>query len=133
MSLYRNHRESVAEFLRYLFVSVMALAVDMAGLLIAAQFMHYLWAATLGFVLGAITSYLLAVRWVFRHRRFEASPKAEFMAYTAVGIVGLGLNNASIYVSVEHFGLALPVAKVVAAGITFVFNFGLRKWRLFRP
>lgn len=121
------------ELVRYFAVSLVALLVDMGSLLLLAQFMHYLWAATLGFLLGAATSYLLSVRWVFRHRRLAAFPKTEFAAFAAVGVAGLGLNNLAIYVAVEHAGLSLLAAKAVAAMLTFSFNFGLRKWGLFRP
>lgn len=121
------------ELVRYFGVSLVALLVDMGSLLLLAQFMHYLWAATVSFLLGAATSYLLSVRWVFRYRRLAAFPKAEFAAFAAVGVVGLGLNNLAIYVAVEHAGLLLLAAKAVAAVLTFSFNFGLRKWGLFRP
>lgn len=126
-------RVTATELLRYLAVSGVALAVDTATLLLAANFVHYLWAATLGFLLGAVTSYLLSVRWVFRHRRLAAFPKTEFAAFAAVGVAGLGLNNLAIYVAVEHAGLGLLAAKALAAMLTFSFNFGLRKWGLFRP
>ncbi|MDK9703212.1 MAG: GtrA family protein [Sulfuritalea sp.] len=123
----------MSELVRYFAVSLLALLVDMGSLLLLAQFMHYLWAATFGFMLGAATSYLLSVRWVFRHRRLAAFPKTEFAAFAAVGVAGLGLNNLAIYVAVEHAGLPLLAAKAVAAMLTFSFNFGLRKWGLFRP
>jgi putative flippase GtrA len=133
MTAQNGRQLASTEFLRYLAVSGLALIFDTAGLLLAANFVHYLWAATFGFVLGAVTSYLLSVRWVFRHRRLAAFPKTEFAAFAAVGVAGLGLNNLAIYVAVEHAGLGLVAAKAVAAMLTFSFNFGLRKWGLFRP
>lgn len=133
MSAERGLRTTAIELLRYLAVSGAALAVDTAGLLLAANFVHYLWAATFGFVLGATTSYLLSVRWVFRHRRLAAFPRTEFAAFAAVGVAGLGLNNLAIYAAVEHAGSGLLAAKAVAALLTFSFNFALRKWGLFRP
>lgn len=133
MNTQRELRATAAELLRYGVVSGVALAVDMAGLLLAANFVHYLWAATFGFVLGAATSYLLSVRWAFRHRRLAAFPRTEFAAYAAVGVAGLGLNNLVIYFAVESLGFGLLAAKALAAGVTFSFNFGLRKWGLFRP
>lgn len=126
-------RDSVAELLRYVAASAAALAVDTSCLLVGAQFMHYLWAATLGFVLGAVTIYLLSVRWAFRHRRLAAFPRTEFAAFAAIGVVGLGLNNLVIYAAVDRLGATLLVAKAIAAAVTFIFNFGLRKWGLFRP
>lgn len=121
-----------AELLRYVAVSGIALLVDATGLLLAAYFIHYLWAATIGFLLGAATSYVLSVRWVFRHRRLAAFPKTEFAAFAAIGVAGLALNNLVIYVCVEQADLDLLTAKAVAAAVTFSFNYGLRKWGLFR-
>jgi putative flippase GtrA len=126
-------RPRIAELLRYGAVSGVALAVDTSGLLLAAHFVHYLWAATFGFLLGAVVSYFLSVRWAFRHRRLAASPRTEFVAFAAIGVAGLGLNNLVIYAAVERAGLGLLAAKAVAAVITFAFNFGARKWGLFRP
>jgi putative flippase GtrA len=133
MTAERGLRANAAELLRYLAVSVVALVVDTTTLLLTANFVHYLLAATFGFVLGAMTSYLLSVRWVFQHRRLAAFPKTEFAAFAAVGVAGLGLNNLAIYTAVEYAGLGLLAAKAVAAMLTFSFNFGLRKWGLFRP
>ena len=133
MTTERELRATAAELLRYATVSAVALTVDTTVMLLAAQVIHYLWAATAGFLLGAVTSYLLSVRWAFRHRRLAAFPRTEFAAYAAVGVAGLGLNNLVIYGAVDHAGLGLLAAKAVAAAITFGFNFGLRKWGLFRP
>lgn len=132
MTAVRGLHPTTTEFLRYLAVSGVALVVDAVSLLLAANFVHYLWAATFGFVLGAATSYLLSVRWVFRHRRLAAFPKTEFAAFAAVGVAGLGVNNLVIYAAVEHAGSGLLMAKAIAAAFTFTFNFGLRKWGLFR-
>jgi len=127
------HRATARELVRYFVVSVIALAVDMGSLLLLAGFMHYLWAATFGFLLGALVSYGLAIRWAFRHRRLAASPRIEFLAYALIGVIGLGINNLVIYVAVESVALALWLAKIAAAAITFAFNFAARKWGLFRP
>ena len=53
------------EFVRYFSASVIALVLDVAVLQLSARVLHYLLAASLGFVVGAIASYLLATRWVF--------------------------------------------------------------------
>ena len=56
----------------------------------------------------------------------------EFLAYSLVGILSLGINNLVIFVAVEYLALALLASKAVAAGATFAFNFGVRKFVLFR-
>ncbi len=119
------------EFARYFLASLAALAVDMAVLLGLATVMHYLVAASLGFVAGAVTSYLLATRWVFRQRRLLLRRNTEMGLYVLVGVLGLALNDLVIMLAVGYFGLSILLAKLLAAGVTFLFNFVLRKLTLF--
>jgi putative flippase GtrA len=124
--------DRIKEFFRYLAISVLALGMDMGVLLLTAKVMDYLVAATLGFVVGAVVSYVLATRWAFGHRRFAQRPRVEFAAYVIIGILGLAVNNLTIYVMVEQVNLSLAVAKLVAAMLTFAFNFLVRMQTLFR-
>ena len=119
------------EFGRYFVVSLIALGVDVVVLLAAAKVVHYLWAASLGFTMGAITSYVLAIRWAFPHRRLAAYPRTEFLAYLLVGVVSLGINNLAIFLAVEFFALSLLPGKAIAAVATFAFNYVVRKFVLF--
>ncbi len=107
-------RRTAGELMRYFAVSVIALGVDMGCLLLASQFLHYLWAATIGFVLGAVVSYLLAIRWAFRHRRLAAFPRAEFAAYAAVGAV-MGELAATVqrFAKVRNAALALRLGALL--------------------
>ena len=126
------YRPPVAEFGRYFAVSLIALAADVGVLMVAAWFIHYLWAATLGFVVGAAVSYYLATRWAFAQRRFARRPRTEFAAYVLIGAIGLGLNNLVIFLMVDFLGVALLIGKAAAAVATFAFNFAARKFALFR-
>ena len=122
---------SALEFGRYFAASLIALAIDVAVLLAAARVMHYLLAATVGFVVGSAISYLLATRWAFRRRRLNGRAHAEFAVYALVGVFGLGINDLAIFLAVDSAGLPLLAGKAVAAGITFLFNFSVRKRVLF--
>lgn len=126
-------RESAmpSEFSRYVVASLAALALDVAVLQIAAAWMHYLFAASLGFVVGACAIYLLSTRWVFRRRKLAGRATIEFSAFVAIGLVGLILNDLIIYVGVERLALDLLAAKLAAAGASFLFNYTARKLSLF--
>ena len=120
-----------AEFGRYFLASLAALALDVAVLQITAAWTHYLLAASLGFIAGACAIYLLSTRWVFRHRKLAGKAPVEFSAFVAIGLAGLALNDLIIYVAVDRFALALLVAKLIAAGASFLFNYTARKLALF--
>lgn len=130
MTNQRQPHGPAVEFSRYFAVSLIALAIDVALLLAAARVMHYLLAATLGFAVGSVTSYLLATRWAFRRRRFTAA-HAEFAVYALVGVLALGINDLVMFLAVGSAGLPLLGAKVVAAGTTFLFGYAVRKRVLF--
>ncbi|MBK9349500.1 MAG: GtrA family protein [Sulfuritalea sp.] len=119
------------EFGRYFLASLAALALDVAVLHLAAAWMHYLLAASLGFGVGAGAIYLLSTRWVFRRRKLAGKTPVEFSAFVAIGLAGLALNDFVIYLAVDRLGLALLAAKAVAAGASFLFNYTARKLALF--
>jgi putative flippase GtrA len=117
---------------KYLFVSVVALAVDF-GLLVGLTELcrlRYLVSAAVGFCAGLGVNYALSVTLVFRERRLS-SRWLEFAGFFVIGALGLGLNQVLMKTFVETFGLAYALAKVPATGVGFVFNFVTRKLLLF--
>jgi len=117
---------------RYLAAAAVALLVDFllyAGLIRLAG-VPYLVAAPIGFAAGLAIMYLVSIRWVFRQRRL-ADARLEFAIFAAIGLAGMGLNQAVIYLAVERATLSYELAKLASAAIVFGFNFGCRKLALF--
>ena len=114
MSLSQTNAPAL-EFGRYFAVSLLALAVDVAILFAAAKFMHYLVAATLGFVAGSMVSYLLATRCAFRRRRFNDRAHTEFAVYALVGVFALCIYDLVCYLAAGLAGAHLLRGKLLAA------------------
>jgi putative flippase GtrA len=93
--------------------------------------MHYLVSAALGFTLGLLTVYLLSIRWVFATRRIQNSHH-ELMLFTLIGIGGLGVNELGMYFLTEILLLHYMFSKLVVSFLVFTWNFGARKFMLFR-
>lgn len=121
------------EFVRYFSVSLLALVVDTALLLYLARVMHWndMVAATIGFLVGSVVHYLLAVRLVFTHRRLAGHVPTEGLLYIVIGLIGLVVNDAVIYVGVNWLQAPLLVAKFAAAGGSFMVGYVGRKVFLF--
>lgn len=121
------------EFVRYFSVSLLALVVDTALLLYLARVEHWndVVAATIGFLVGSVVHYLLAVRLVFSHRRLAHHVPVEGVLYVAIGLVGLIVNDAVIYAGVNWLQAPLLVAKLAAAGGSFIVGYVGRKVFLF--
>jgi putative flippase GtrA len=122
------------EFARYFAAGLVALAVDFSLYVALTEIggWHYLLSATAAFCAGLLTVYLFSVLWVFRDRRM-ARPWHEFLVFSAIGIAGLALTAAVLYALTDFLGLDYRASKVAAAGAVFLFNFGCRKFFLFRP
>jgi putative flippase GtrA len=120
------------ETLGYATASGCALVVDMAILWSLVHFLswNYLAAATTSFLAGAVVAYEVSIRLAFRQHRLK-DRRAELVTFVAIGIVGLLVNAAVMFVSVKYFGLHYLIAKCVAAGFTFMCNFIARRQILF--
>jgi putative flippase GtrA len=125
-------RALIREASGYVAASAAALAIDVATLtlLVSAVHVNYLIAATAGFVAGTLFIYWISIRQIFRYRRLEDA-RMEFGIFLAVGIAGLVVNLAVMYLTVAAVGAHYLIAKFCAAGCTFTVNFGLRRWLLF--
>lgn len=123
----------VGEFARYFAAGLVALCVDFSLYIALTEIAgwHYLVSGTVAFCAGLTTVYLFSIRWVFRTRRHKRGVR-EFLLFSLIGIVGLLLTTGVLYVFTDILGLDYRLSKLVATAIVFVFNFGCRKFFLFR-
>lgn len=128
----RKTNNSYLQFFRYGFVSLAALIVDFSGLILLKEVfgIHYLTAATLSFTAGLLTNYLLSLVWVFGRSKY--SRVTEFLAFAGIGVVGLALNDLILLILTGYFSIYYVLSKLVATGVTFLWNFLARKYLLFR-
>jgi putative flippase GtrA len=125
---YLVHRLRKLRVLRYLIAAVAGAIVDFsvfAALYYLADV--YLLLAGLGsFLVSTLVNYLVSVRIVFRAgSRF---PRAlELLMIYAVSATGLVWHLAILYVSVERLGMHAMLAKFLATGIVFFWNYLVRR------
>lgn len=122
------------EFIRYLTASVIALLVDLGLFSLGLRILGLTWptAATLGFCLGIATIYLLSIRWVFRTRKLSRRPKLELATFAGIGVTGLGFTQGLLWLSIDQLGIQPELARIAAAGATFLLNYVIRAALLFR-
>ncbi len=128
-----NRASAGIEFAKYFLASFAALALDLAlfSALVRLVEMPYAWAACVAFVAGAGLAYLFSVKWVFGQRKLALAPLRELVTFVAIGALGLALTQAILLVGIGLLAAMPELVKLVAAGITFIFNFVLRKRLLF--
>jgi putative flippase GtrA len=121
------------EFLRYFLVGGFAFVCDTFTLFSLTYFIkvNYLVSAPVGFLVGTAVNYVLSRTWVFQRRTLK-NTSAELMIFTLIGVVGLGLNELILWIFQSKLGIYYLFAKGVSGVIVFMWNFGARKFALFR-
>lgn len=119
---------------RYLLISALALLADMLVFSASLRIADVPWpvAACLGFVTGVCVAYGLSIRYVFRVRKLRRTPMAEWLIFVGLGVLGLGVTQAVLYICIEWLWWSAELSKLVAAIITFMTNFLSRKVLLFK-
>ena len=139
--------EGKVQLARSLVVGVVATLVDMGSLVVMKEFLglrdHTIIAATIAYILGLVTNYLLSTFWAFRGLNTKKRG-VEFAVFAVISLIGLGLNNLIIMLFEkvlgprQVFGAWLNadkyyiIGKIVATVVVFVWNFGMRKLLLYR-
>lgn len=123
----------LVQFVRYFFVGGFAFVVDFGLLYILTEYagLHYLLSATLSFISGLLVNYIISCIWVFSNSKFK-SRLVEFLFFAAIGVVGLLLNDALIWLFTDCIGTHYMFSKIVAAAIVYLWNFFARKYLVFR-
>lgn len=123
----------LVQFVRYFFVGGFAFVVDFGLLYILTEYagLHYLLSATLSFISGLLVNYVISCIWVFSNSKFK-NRLVEFLFFAAIGVVGLLLNDALIWLFTDCIGTHYMFSKIVAAAIVYLWNFFARKYLVFR-
>ena len=117
---------------RYIVVGSIATAFDLGIFVLFAIWLpfNYLLVGGIGFVVGTAVNYVLCVRYIYvSGQRFTA--RGEVIGVYLVGGAGLTLHEIILYLAYERYALPLLLCKVLAIGLVFFWNFGLRNFYLF--
>jgi putative flippase GtrA len=126
-------QNTLVQFARYLVVGGLAFAIDFGTLAALTELVGIpdLISAAIAFLVGLAANYVLSRSWVFSGRRLT-NVTAEFAVFALIGLVGLGMNEGIIWAVSRLAGFSYLIGKIVSAGIVLIWNFGARKYFLFR-
>jgi alpha-1,2-mannosyltransferase len=113
---------------RYALVSAAALACDFAVFLALTRVA--VWpavAGVLGYAVGTVLHYLLSVRFVFDARATDKAHTRLFSEFAVTGVGGMAATALVIWAATDLTGLSALPAKVLAAGVSFILVFALRR------
>lgn len=79
----------------------------------------------ISFTVSVIYNYIASVKWVFDVKKED--PKKQFIIFLILSIIGLLINTAIVYVTIDLLHWYSMICKIIATGIVMVFNFITRK------
>lgn len=122
---------NIIQFLRYGIASAVAFLFDFLLLAILVESgMAVLISNIISFMIGLSITYVFSITWVFTGSK-RKSKYIEFLLFTVVGILAMGVNELILFVFYVKVGFHHLIAKIIAAGVTVLFNYILRKTLLF--
>ena len=126
-----SHR--LVEFLRYFLVSILSLSTDIVLLYLLTSFagLHYLVSAVFSYIIGMFVNYILSTYWVFAKRKL-ISRTTEFVVFTGIGLLGLGINELLLWVFTGLLLFHYMISRILSAGIGYLWKYIVRKYFLFR-
>jgi putative flippase GtrA len=97
-------------------VGALAFACDITMLYLCTDILgwHYLLSNVVSYGTGLVVSYWLNITWVFSYRRLAMRSWLEFLLFTLIVLLGLGISEALMALLVEVAELHYLVSKVLS-------------------
>jgi putative flippase GtrA len=113
---------------RYALVSLAALVLDFSlYLALTSCGMKPVLAGVIGYAAGTVLHYVLSARFVFDAAATDKVQARLFGEFALSGLVGIGITALVIALATGAAGLPALPAKVLAAGVSFLLVFTLRR------
>lgn len=132
-TLYEHRRFWLAKYLKFAFIGGIGAVINLAVLWTAVElfFVHYLWAATLAFVIADTNNFIWNRLWTFKSK---GKIRFQYPQFLLVSVDGLMLNLIILWALVEEIlpKMGLPqdrasfyivLAQVIAIFLVSIFNF----------
>lgn len=121
-------RELIVQFAKFGVVGVIAFCIDY-GLFLLMTYgfgVNYLVASAISFTISTIFNFMASMRYVFAGKKGQTRTQ-QFVIFFVFSVIGLGLNQLILWISVDMLAWLAWVGKLVATAIVMVFNFITRK------
>ena len=151
MSKLGKNDKLIKQILKFGVVGGLSFVIDFIITLIVSTVMRKLFGSSVesaaaigglfGFCISLIFNYIMSMKFVFE-RKDDMDRKKEFLIFTVLSIIGLGINELILYfgtMACEHVipqyveqypSIITAGVKIIATGVVMVYNFISRKMTL---
>lgn len=116
------------QIIRFSVVGGSAFVIDYGIMIFLTEVfgVNYLISSGISFTISVIFNYILSVKWVFNVTD-ERSQTQDFAVFIVLSVIGLGINQAIMWLAVDILGIFYMLSKIGATGVVMVYNFVTRK------
>ena len=118
----------LAQIMKFGVVGVIAFFIDYGVMVLLTEMFGVppVASATVSFIVSVVFNYVASMRYVFSHRE-GMSRRREFVIFVVLSVIGLGINDAIMWVGTETVAFDYRVVKIFATAVVMVWNFVTRK------
>lgn len=116
------------QLIRFGIVGVISTALDYGLMVLFTEVfgIFYLLSSTLSYAISLLFNYVASMKYVFQSRE-DMGRLREFVVFTVLCLMGMGLNQLVLWLIVEKWGISYMIAKILATVVVMVWNFVTRK------
>lgn len=121
-------KKLIAQFMKFGIVGVIAFVIDYGFMVLLTEVfgVPYLISTTVSFIISVIFNYFASMRFVFK-RKDDMSRRREFIIFVVLSVIGLVINDVSMWLMVDFLFIDYRISKIVVTFIVAVWNFVTRK------
>lgn len=118
----------LAQIMKFGVVGVIAFFIDYGVMVLLTEVFGVppVASATVSFIVSVVFNYVASMRYVFSHRE-GMSRRREFVIFVVLSLIGLGINDAIMWVGTEAVAIDYRIVKICATAVVMVWNFVTRK------
>jgi len=124
----KKYKALFLQIFKFGLVGGSAFIIDYGIMILLTDVLHinYLVSTTMSFSVSVIYNYILSTKWVFDDTK-KHSGAEKFVVFLILSIIGLGINELLMYLSVDKLAIDHKLAKIGVTAIVMVYNFITRK------
>ena len=121
-------KKLMEQIIKFGFVGFLCFFIDYGVMVFLTEVFRidYLVSSGISFTVSVIVNYILSITFVFQTDKDKNKLK-EFVVFVFLSVIGLGINEACMWLAVEAAGIYYMISKIGATAVVMVYNFVTRK------
>jgi len=131
--LFRLQKKSVNEFFKFVCVGFTGTILHLVVLYTFTEFfgIYYILSSVFGFCFGVTNNFILNKIWTFKEKLSHGVVK-KYYKYFVLNVIILFINLFILYSLTEFLQIYYLISQIVAVGFSFLINFFISKFWIFK-